>query len=173
MKRTYEQIDEEILNYVIDFLQEHTISELYNERICRGVNISRHTLQNHYENLGDIFDQIKKNMSSVLRKTSKKYSDVDNYIKHTLFSLKEHKKCLNALKKIDSHFIEKEKEIMFDKYHSSFIEKYECEEAHWISILLLYGISGVCDKILEIKNIDYFNQTCEFLYATISKMNHM
>ncbi len=173
MKRTYKQIDEEILNYVIDFLQEHTTSELYNERICRGVGISRHTLQNHYENLGDIFEQLKMNMSSILAEISENSSDFDNYIKYTLTSLKEHEKCLNALKKIDSRFIEKEKEIMFDKYHSSFIKKYDCDEGYWISLLLLYGISGVGDKILELKSIDNFNQICELLYTVASKINHM
>ncbi len=59
MRRTYDEIHNLIINFTIDFLQEHEPKELYNEVICKELSIYRHTLYNHFKNISEIYEQIK------------------------------------------------------------------------------------------------------------------
>ena len=108
MKKAFCRIDNDILNFTIDYLQEHQADELYNQVICKELGITRHTLYNHYENIKEIYDKILKDMSGNFKNDIQKSEILEENVLSTLLFLKKHRKEIIAVKKIDPEFTKKE-----------------------------------------------------------------
>lgn len=105
MKRSYEEIDDLIINFTIDYLQENDKNILYNELICQNINITRHVLYNHFENISKIYNSIEEKAIDIINKFEIVELPTKEYLVYSIRFIYENKKLLEAAFKINPIFL--------------------------------------------------------------------
>lgn len=172
MRRTYDEIHNLIINFTIDFLQEHEPKELYNEVICKELSIYRHTLYNHFKNISEIYEQIKIKANELFTNSFTDYKSIEEHINQGIQIERNNRKLIKAIYKINSNFFtefyQNFKHAKLKKNFSNIKEKH----FYWLKTIQNYGIVGFIDTVS--RNAESYDEEeiTDFLCKLIKKIEN-
>lgn len=164
MRRSYEEIDDLIINFTIDYLQENDKNILYNELICQNINITRHVLYNHFENISNIYNSIEEKAKDIINKFEIVELPTKEYLVYSIRFIYENKKLLEAAFKINPVFFNQYHTIMQKKLHEKFLELDNIPNKIYIEAFQISGFLGI---IKEIKNVESEEQLQEIINCVL------
>ncbi len=179
MRRTFDVIHNHIIDFVIDFLQEHNETDLYNQIICSKLKLSRHTFYNHYKNVTEIFDEIKTKAKKMMSDAFTDYYDIKEHLIQGLNFVTNNKKIIIAVNKLDSNFFNE----FYDKFEYAKYKNHSMEETtlshKWLREIQFHGLEGFIKMYFDnmdtyaIKDIiDFLLNLSQFMKEAINLLEN-
>lgn len=151
MRRNYEEIDKLIVDYVISVLQEHDANYLYNEMICRDLNITRHVFYNHFENINIIYDKILNSAENIASQIVDVDLPTEEYIIYSANFIFEHNELFIAAIKIKTDFFNKFYTKKQQKLHEEYLKLNNIPYKKHLEVFQISGLLGLLNEIKTIK----------------------
>ena len=167
MRRNYEKIDKLIVDYVISILQEHDTNYLYNEMICRDLNITRHVFYNHFDNINIIYDKVLKSAENVASQIVDVDLPTEKYIIYAVNFIFEHNELLIAALKIKPNFFKQFYTNKQKKLHEEYLKSDNIPYKKHLEVFQISGLLGLLNEIKTIKTKEELQEVIDsilFIY---------
>ncbi len=169
MRRNYEEIDKLIVAYVINILQEHSTDYLYNEMICRDLNITRHVLYNHFDNIDVIYDKILETAESVASQIIDVDLPTEEYIIYSANFIFEHNELFIAAIKVKTDFFKQFYTKKQKKLHEEYLKSDNIPYKKHLEAFQISGLLGLLNEIKTIKTKEELQEIIDsilFIYRS-------
>ncbi len=168
MRRSFNEIHDLIIEFVIDYLQDHEEPELYNQVICSQLKLSRHTFYNHFENIDDIYAEILSKANELISDAFTEYTDLKDHLLQGIKFVTDNRKLVVAATKLNKDFFKNFYDhFEYAKYKTPLHDENH-QKQEWLKEIQFHGLEGFMNLCFENPNKIDYNVIIEFL-SSLSK----